>query len=155
MRRNAFTFKNKFEDPKTLMYRATTQLKNYQNSNIIVIRAIPSQPSANATKKWFPLVANSIKTSWDSTINSQQASTSLGGIFRDSNGEILASFYSNQHLAFNPILAEALALRKCMQRGLELGFNNMVFEGDCKNLVSLLSSTSESGFALSPMLYDI
>lgn len=31
----------------------------------------------------------------------------------------------------------------------------MVFEGDYKHLVSLLSSTSESGSALSPVLYDI
>lgn len=106
VRRNTFTNENKSEDPNTLMYRAATQLEDYLNSNAAVTRGFPSKPTADVAKKWFSLVANLIKANWDATINSQQATTGLGGIFKHSNGEILSSFYNIQHLAISPILAE-------------------------------------------------
>lgn len=94
MRRNIFIFENKFENPKTFLFRAFILLEDYQNSNDSVIRGSPSEPTTQAAKKWFPLATNMVKANWDAVINSQQATTSLGGIFRDSNGDILASFYS-------------------------------------------------------------
>lgn len=138
MRRNTCTFENKFEDPKTIMYRATTQLEDNHNSNVSVTRGLPSQPTIAATKKWIPPMANSIKANQDAALTSQYAITGLGGIFRDSNREILASFCNIHPLVTCPTLTEALALRKCMQICLDLGFNNIAFEGGCKDLVYLL-----------------
>lgn len=54
----------------------------------------------------------------------------IGVIIRDAAGVILAALFTKFCHLMKPIIAEALALRRVMKLCLELGFSNVVFEGD-------------------------
>lgn len=113
LRRNTFAFEGKFNSPKTLIHRATTLPADFQESQISKPKGPIFQPTTFEVKKW------------NAAINRLNATIGLGGIFRDSKGEILASFCSTPQLVKSPTLVEPLALRKIIVICLDLGYNSL------------------------------
>lgn len=92
---------------------------------------------------------------WDAAVNQQANTIGIGGIVRDSDGEVLATFRIPQAPAQKPEVAEALALRKSMQVCLEIGLKQVVFEGNCQTVVRAATSTEENRSEIAAILHDI
>lgn len=66
--------------------------------------------------------------------------TGVGGLARDSTGEVLATFSSSYHFALPPDIAKATALRKALQLCHELGLRDVIFQGDCLKVINAINS---------------
>ncbi|KAF5446930.1 hypothetical protein F2P56_032524, partial [Juglans regia] len=53
-------------------------------------------------------------------------------VVRDNNGDVLDSLCAPRNYVTSPILAECNALWKAMEMCIELGFREVIFEGDAK-----------------------
>lgn len=73
----------------------------------------------------------------------------------NSEGEVLVSFSIPKALVHSPIVAEALALWSSMQIWLEMGFNHIVFKGDCQAMSKATKTTEDNRSEISPIVHDI
>lgn len=73
----------------------------------------------------------------------------FGGLARD------AAVSSNCPSTMLPNIAEAMALRKTMVFSKKLDFTNVLFEGDCLQVVNAVNGRLPTHGALGPILYDI
>lgn len=64
--------------------------------------------------KWSSPQAPFIKTNWDAAVKSSSKSIGLGGVVRNSVGEIQATFCRKMPTFLQPVIAEASAHRKAM-----------------------------------------
>lgn len=79
----------------------------------------------------------------------------FGGLDRDAIGEVLAAFSSNYSSILILSIAEAMTLRKTMIITKELGFSNVLFEGDCLPIVLATTNQSPLYDALFSIIFDI
>lgn len=63
------------------------------------------------------------KVNWDVVVDAKANFTGLGGISRDSKGEVHVSYCSILTFAMKHELAKAMALRKSMTTCMELGLS--------------------------------
>lgn len=103
--------------------------------------------------RWTAPIGSQLKFNWDAAISSN--SSGLGGCIRDKEGEVILSFSCNLHSLLEPIIVEAMALRKVMLICKELNLSMIAFEGDCLQVVSAASSHMPSHDLLAPILFDI
>lgn len=108
-----------------------------------------------AAKQWIKPKEHQVKINWDAALNVSNHSTDLGGLIRDSKGDVLLAFCSNLGTLIEPYMAEALALRKAMVLCWELQFHTALFEGDCLQLISEAISSKILGNEIHPIIYDI
>lgn len=83
--------------------------------------------------------------------------TGLGVIIRDAACEVQVSLACSTIKAnLQPVIAEARALRRAMELCADLGFSNVIFEGDSfQEIVKAFNAQQDSWTAVSPFLYDI
>lgn len=107
-------------------------MENFQAAQHM--RKTPSPPViASRAKKWKPPDASTLKTYWDTALESHANTSGLGGVIRDSDGNVLASFGCRAEHVHNPKVAEALeALQKTMFIFANMEFSSIVFEGECQ-----------------------
>lgn len=155
LRRNNLVFEGKAESPCTTMTKVVSQLEEFHKAQLRETQRQTNQPTVVVNKMWQPPDFHTTKANQDASCDFHNNITGLGGIFKDSEGEILASICSFKHLIHRPELVKALALRRIMKLSLELGFSYVVFEGDCQWLINLVNSNFESLSDLRLVLYDI
>lgn len=86
-----------------------------------------------------------MKTNWDVAINTTTNISGLGGLMRYSNREVLVSFCCSINSLTKLKLAEALALRKAMSICWELELPNVLFEGDCLQVIKADTTLNQQG----------
>lgn len=88
-------------------------------------------------------------------MDSKSNITGLGMIARDSKGGIYMSACSNRQLRYQPVLAEALALRSAKFICKHLGLMNVILKGDCKVVVDAANSKEDNDSLLYPIIKDV
>lgn len=96
-----------------------------------------------------------LKFNWDAAINATSKVTSLGGIIRDSTGEVHMVFSSNLNYVMRSKLANALVLRKAIFLCMELEIPTMIFEEDCLRVVKATNDAEESNGETNSIIYDL
>lgn len=77
-------------------------------------------------------------------------------IIRDSTGDIHAFSYCNLKIGYQPVIAEAMALKIIMTIFNDLGLAQVLFERDCKRVVNVVKLPLKNGLKyVSPLMYDI
>lgn len=84
-----------------------------------------------------------LKANWDASMNSQNSVSGMGGIVRDFEGNVLVSIYSRFITIQKPVVTEALALCRLMQFCSILGPSQVLFEGDCLQLIHVVTTSTE------------
>lgn len=95
------------------------------------------------------------KKFWDVVTATSSYNIGMVGIFRNSYGDILATFYSMVLSHLKPKIAEPEALRKAMIICWELNLLNIIFEGDCQSVVQAINGARNFVEELNPILLDI
>lgn len=104
---------------------------------------------------WQPPTINQVKLNWDAALNNSIKTLGLGMIIKDYKGEVITSACDNKQCQYSPVITEALTLSSAMTLCQDLGFPQVVFEGDCKEVVMVATSRDDIEFELYPLIYDI
>lgn len=97
-----------------------------------------------------------MKVNWDGALDMQTQVIDMGGIVRDSEGEVIASICSNLSHYTLLVIAEALALRWVMILYEEMGLTQLSFEGDFLIVVKAACGLKVGNKVLGPInVYDI
>lgn len=85
--------------------------------------------------RWEKLVGIAIKVNWDAAVEIYLKRVGLGVAIHDSCGEVLVCLCSIVNFVQKPSMAETLALRRATTLCVELGFSNVILEGDSQVVV--------------------
>lgn len=139
MRRNAFIYENKFLNSKQVHVNVVQQLESYQEAVGREVDAVKEPWLQLISKKWQKPQLFQIKFNWDATVKVTENCSGFGGLARDDGGEVLAAFSSSIPSTLQPCIAEAMAFRITLTLSKELGFTNVLFEGNCLQVVNAVN----------------
>ena len=134
LRRNSVVHGEPFSHPTQLIRDAQNSLEEFQRIHY------ESRGGMQITRdtveaKWKPPPENMIKLNWDAGINKFEGRIDIGLIARDSRRSCLAarSLTTNAHT--DATTAKALAAVHAIMFCKELGYTNILFEGDAQQVI--------------------
>ena len=93
---------------------------------------------------WSPPTSNGYKDNFDRAIIEKENKVCLGVVIRNHEGLVMASVLQLVPLPPSVKEVEALAARSAMELALELGFDNIIVEGDSEILIKVLQQLHRS-----------
>lgn len=99
-----------------------------------------SHPHGRATNHWTTPDANGFKINFDGAIFADRDRAGIGVVIRNDVGMIMASLTQQIPLPTSVIEVEALAARRALELALELGFDDIILEGDFELLIKNLKN---------------
>nr|POF12608.1 hypothetical protein CFP56_25070 [Quercus suber] len=112
------------------------------------IEAEQSNPNTKRGSNWLCPQDGWVKANFDGAVFSEFNQSGVGVVIRDKNGAVLASCSEKILHAYKPDEVEALAALKAASLARDLGFQNVILEGDSLCLIKALKSAEDS---LSPI----
>ena len=100
--------------------------------------------NGNGGNRWRAPAARFVKVNFDGAIFGDSSMSGVGVVIRDTNGAILASCAEKIGHAYKADETEALAALKGLTFTHELGFLNVVLEGDALGLIQALKSQEQN-----------
>ena len=104
---------------------------------------------------WTPPPAHGYKVNFDGALFEHEDSAGLGVVIRNQDGLVMASLSEVVPLPSTVIEVETLAARRAVEFALELGFENIVLEGDSEILIKILNSSNRSLAPFGHIINDI
>ncbi|KAF5458726.1 hypothetical protein F2P56_022736, partial [Juglans regia] len=157
LRRNRFIFENNFYSPKQVILMAGEGLEDYKTAKMSTIGCQDGGGSHGAQKKWKKPGTNVIKANWDAAMDLENQRMRMGIVFRDEEGEVLASVCDVKQNVHDPALAENLALWRAIEISSELSFSfsELMFEGDAANIIQRINKADEDQSWMGHIINDI
>ena len=90
----------------------------------------PLPPAQRTIATWTTPGAHSYKLNFDGATFAEDGTTGIGVVIRNEAGLVMASLSQRIPLPTSVIKVKALAARRAMEFALELGFDNVILEGD-------------------------
>ena len=87
---------------------------------------------------WTATEAHNYKLNFDGATFAEDSTTGIGVVIRNEAGLVMASLSQRIPLPTSIIEVKALAARRAMEFALELGFDNVILEGDSEVLVKTI-----------------
>ncbi|GJV33398.1 ribonuclease H protein [Tanacetum coccineum] len=116
------------------------------------MRPCPLRTISSEFTKVDPPINNRVKLNCDASYFPNRASSGI--IVRDSTGAIILCS-GEKFPAFDPLMAELMAIRSACRLAITYGWHNATVESDSKIAISLASSEFESPWALAVIVVDI
>lgn len=104
---------------------------------------------------WTPPRLHNYKINFNGAIFEKENRAGLGIVIQNHDRLVMASLSEVVQLPSTVIEVETLAVRQAVEFALELGFNNIVLEGDSEVLVKLMNSSSRSLAPFGHIINDI
>ncbi|KAK4392664.1 putative 1-phosphatidylinositol-3-phosphate 5-kinase FAB1D [Sesamum angolense] len=139
-----------FTNSTTNSYRCKFNLGSFQRSKCDSILVTCS--TQRQTCKVDPLEAGTIKINFDGAVLHKGCKVGIGGVARDSTGSVLAWFSRKYQGQVNGEIAEALAAREAIDLAIRHGWNRILIEGDCLNLINKLNSSEPDQSYTNPLV---
>ncbi|KAL0007347.1 hypothetical protein SO802_008849 [Lithocarpus litseifolius] len=106
-------------------------------------RSCNTRPPVRTVARWSPPPDGRYKANIDAATFQEEGRAGIGIIWRDSNGLVMAFASQNIQITSSVVEMEALAAIRAIELYSELGFDKVVFEGDCQTVVNALTDTSQ------------
>ena len=100
------------------------------------------QDIPQAPTNWRPPCINIYKANFDGAIFQELQKAGIGVVIRNSNGEVIGALSESYFLLATVEEVEAIACRKAVSFAINLGLENVVFEGDSETIIKALNSDS-------------
>jgi ribonuclease HI len=91
-------------------------------------------------RAWTAPNSGGKKANWDVAINKAQGNVGVGVIIRDENGWIVAAMSRTRQGLLEPTTGEAFGAFQAARLITELGLQNIILEGDAKQIVDAINS---------------
>jgi hypothetical protein len=160
--RNKMVFENHDLEDSFIIIMATNTIQDYQNAmtstqnnnnrdhnnyrtnnNHDNSRRNTNRNNQHTNQKWKKPIPGIIKANCDANLPID-GSWGLGAIFRDDDGQVVASATWVRSGFNDPATAEAFALYLAMRLAAECCFTSVEFESDCSNAVKWVNSTESN-----------
>ena len=115
----------------------------------------PSNSTTLPTQSWTPPNTNSFKANFDGAVFNNSNSTGVGVIIRDSNGEVIAAMFERILLPTTMMEVEMLACRRAVTFAIEVGIQDITFEGDSLTMIRAINSGGASEAPYGNLIEDI
>ncbi|KAK8976633.1 hypothetical protein V6N11_057233 [Hibiscus sabdariffa] len=143
-----------YEGYKSSIYEKITFVNAFirEQDSICVLKGT-TRPSV--ISRWLAPPSPAIKINFDSAFNQQGSYAISGAIGRNSEGLIMAACavpHSNVPDAF---VAEALACQQAVQLAKDVGFSNVIIEGDSLTVIKKINAGSHDRSVIAPIIADI
>jgi hypothetical protein len=96
---------------------------------------VSSVDSSNSCKFWKPPVAGFVKINWDASLNVKSALIGMGCVIRNAEGFVVAAKCGITRAVAEPVCAEAMAALFALELCCDLGYVNIVSEGDSLQII--------------------
>lgn len=151
LQRNAWIFNRRKKGMVEVIQKAVALVGEYE-----LAAELGKVPSAKPhhTKKWKAPEEGRYKVNTDAALFPDRG-VGLGGVVRDSSGEVVAATCLNVVGEMEVVMAEALAVRHGLKIAMEAGFTNLVLEMDNLSVFSKLKKHSSEATPLGSILSDI
>jgi hypothetical protein len=137
LRRNRWVFHGEFQAPAVLKQHAHDQLRAFMHADLIrqVHRPVRQR---NGDQRWTKPPVGVTKFNWDAAINVEKQMMGLGIVGRDHNGQICLAVSDCRRFIMDPTTAEAFGAWKLAALCVQLGFSDVILEGDSLEVVQAL-----------------
>ncbi|XP_050290125.1 uncharacterized protein LOC126728321 [Quercus robur] len=116
----------KIQNPATIIQRARDVLDELKDSQTQLSASV----CTDSVQKWRPPMGLAFKLTFDAAIFANSNSSGAGVIIRNSLGVVMAGLSACGPSVASSEEAEVLACRKALEFALDLGFQDLVVEGD-------------------------
>ncbi|KAL0375713.1 UNVERIFIED_CONTAM: hypothetical protein Scaly_0688900 [Sesamum calycinum] len=114
----------------------------------------PSTSPQRTEQMWLPPPCEFVKINFDGATFNFQTAMGVGIVARNSEGECLAWRTRCVNHTDDAALAEALAAHEAMRLAIQEGWQSVILEGDCKNIISRLNSNDPDDSVIGPIIDD-
>ena len=149
--RNAIVHGGQIKDPKWLKKRAADYLEEYRMAQEQLTLPSTTQPK----NTWQPPPPSVYKLNFDAAIFAELQCSGLGAIIRNSDGEVMAAMSVKGPSINSSEEAKALACRRAIEFSMEVGFSELLIEGDNATVMKAVSSSSGNHSLLGHIYADI
>jgi hypothetical protein len=145
-RRNKWLFEAIFIHPNEVYKSAVVSLEEFRicnNNPLITDDRDVSETSGvqvSVAPTWQPPLTGKVKINWDASINERDGRIGVGLVARDAFGMVLGGRCVSRCLRTDPLTAEAMGALFAVQFCIEVGFFDVVFEGDAQSVIKEIDS---------------
>ena len=136
LRRNKLRVGRVVADLKLINSMARDALLEFQQASSTPPKPLP----ARTNSKWLPPPSNWVKANFDGAIFQGSAEAGLGSIIRNDRGLVMAALMQVIPLPTSVEIVEVLAARRALIFALELGFDQVILEGDSEIAIRAMNS---------------
>ncbi|KAK3217805.1 hypothetical protein Dsin_011775 [Dipteronia sinensis] len=104
---------------------------------------------------WEVLPAGVFKINTDAALNFRNNISGIGVAIRDCNGHVMASLCQHIGTAYQPQIAETLAILRCLKLAVETGLVPAVVESDALSVVNAITSKMVPNTEVGMVIHDI
>jgi hypothetical protein len=143
LRRNKFIFEFLFTHPGIIFSKAMDHLEEYQrcNKKEYIYSSGDLMPHLPWLRTgWCPPPSGLIKVNWGASINITKECIGISVVARDSIGNVLGAKSLTKKVVAIPKLADATAAYEAVVFCKEVGFYEIILEGDTKQVVNDVNS---------------
>jgi hypothetical protein len=141
LRRNAVIFEGVSDPPNKIYADAVASVEEFHTSskgNDLIPSAVSSEGSE--TNGWKTPPTDTIKINFDAAINKSKGYVGLGIIARDSLGNVLGAKRLTKFLSTDSHIAEVMPASYAVIFSKEVGFFDVIFEGDALRVIKEVNS---------------
>jgi len=145
-RKNKWLFEAIFIHPNEVYKSAVVSLEEFRicNNNPLITddRDVSETRGVQVSvaPTWQPPLTGTVKINWDASINERDGRIGVGLVARDAFGMVLGARCVSRCLRTDPLTAEAMAALFAVQFCIEVGFFDVVFEGDAQTVIKEIDS---------------
>jgi ribonuclease HI len=142
-RRNRVVFGDAVLPPSILIREATELVEEFRKSQDVTVAPGPGGQISHG--RWLKPAVNSIKINWDAALDGRKKIMGMGIVASDCQGEVKAAM-CDVVIPYirDPTVAEAIAARRAVQFGCNMGFESIELEGDAREIILALGSSAEA-----------
>ncbi|KAG6696929.1 hypothetical protein I3842_09G174000 [Carya illinoinensis] len=122
-RRNDFIFGKGFMDPNQIVNKARRELELFQHVQRQHEGGL-QRTKDQITAKWHRPPIGWYKMNWDAAISEAKGQVGIGGIIRNSDGQVMATIQAQRQLKLEAFSGEAYAMIMCVSFCREVGLLN-------------------------------
>ena len=139
------------QDPSWLNKRATEFLEEFREAQQHL--AVPT--SIARETQWSPLLENGFKLNFDAAIFEDLYASGFGAVIRKEEGEVMAALAARGPLVLNCEEVKVLACSKALEFVVDVGFVELIIEGDNKSVMRNISRSQPNSSHLGHLYGDI
>ncbi|XP_050245997.1 uncharacterized protein LOC126694011 [Quercus robur] len=126
-----------FLEPGTLNEWARNLLAEYKDAQALL--ALPAP--AGSSLLWRPLDGSTYKLNFDAAVFLDSSASGVGVMIKNASGQVMATLSSRGLTVMDSEEAEVLACCRALEFAIEVGFSDLIVEGDNSNVMRSIVST--------------
>ena len=138
--RNQIVHGGKFHDPGWLNNRAAEFLEEFRTASVLMG---PPQGVQASRDIWQPPPPSTFKLNFDANLFSALNRSGFGAIIQNEKGEVMVAMAAKGPEVSSSEEAGLLACRKSIEFAVDVGFSELVIEGDNSSVMKVISAMQE------------